>query len=76
VAIKANNLGKGGIDVVKTVMNKSHETKESTESVKEVVSEVSESIVKIGAMNQAISAITEQTNLLALNAAIEAAWAG
>jgi len=76
VAAKTNNLGKSGIDVVKTVMDKSNETKESTESVKSVVSEVSESIVKIGTMNQTISAITEQTNLLALNAAIEAARAG
>lgn len=76
VAAKTNELGKNGIDVVKTVMEKSNETKESTQSVKEVVSEVSESIVKIGTMNQTISAITEQTNLLALNAAIEAARAG
>jgi len=76
VAAKTNDLGRNGISVVKTVMDKSNETKESTELVKEVVSEVSESIVKIGTMNQTISAITEQTNLLALNAAIEAARAG
>ena len=76
VAAKTNGMGKNGIKVVKTVMDKSNETKESTESVKKVVSEVSESIVKIGTMNQTISAITEQTNLLALNAAIEAARAG
>ncbi|BCZ48487.1 methyl-accepting chemotaxis protein [Clostridium gelidum] len=76
VTVKTNNLGKSGISVIKTVMDKSNETKESTESVKKVVSEVSESIIKIGTMNQTISAITEQTNLLALNAAIEAARAG
>lgn len=76
MAIKANDLGKDGIKIVKTVINKSYETKKSTESVKDVVSEVSESIMKIGTMNKAISAITEQTNLLALNAAIEAARAG
>lgn len=76
VAIKTNNLGKSGIEVVKTVIDKSNETKESTEEVKNVVSEVSESIVKIATMNQTISSITEQTNLLALNAAIEAARAG
>jgi methyl-accepting chemotaxis protein len=76
VAGKTNNLGENGIEVVKTVMNKSSETKKSTELVKEVVSEVSESIIKIGVMNKTISTITEQTNLLALNAAIEAARAG
>jgi len=76
VAIKTNNLGSDGIKVVKTVMDKSHETKESTDEVKQVVSEVSESIIKIATMNQTISSITEQTNLLALNAAIEAARAG
>ncbi|AGX42201.1 methyl-accepting chemotaxis protein [Clostridium saccharobutylicum] len=76
MAAKTNNLGQSGISVVETVIDKSHETKESTEAVKSVVNEVSESIVKIGVMNQTISTITEQTNLLALNAAIEAARAG
>nr|WP_279380790.1 methyl-accepting chemotaxis protein [Clostridium botulinum] len=57
-------------------MQKSYETKISTEEVKDVVTEVSNSVIKIGAMNETISQITEQTNLLALNAAIEAARAG
>lgn len=75
-AIKTNDLGESGIRVVETVIDKSSETKKSTEAVKEVVSDVSESIMKIGEMNKTISSITEQTNLLALNAAIEAARAG
>lgn len=76
MAKTADFLGKKGIDTIETVMSKSHETKISTEEVKTVVTEVSNSVIKIGAMNETISQITEQTNLLALNAAIEAARAG
>lgn len=76
MAMTTDNLSKQGIATVETVMQKSYETKISTEEVKEVVTEVSNSVIKIGAMNDTISQITEQTNLLALNAAIEAARAG
>ncbi|MGN2368857.1 methyl-accepting chemotaxis protein [Clostridium cagae] len=76
MAMTTDNLSKQGIATVETVMQKSYETKISTEEVKNVVTEVSNSVIKIGAMNETISQITEQTNLLALNAAIEAARAG
>ncbi|MBN1070401.1 methyl-accepting chemotaxis protein [Clostridium botulinum] len=76
MAMTTDNLSKQGIATVETVMQKSYETKISTEEVKDVVTEVSNSVIKIGAMNETISQITEQTNLLALNAAIEAARAG
>jgi methyl-accepting chemotaxis protein len=75
-AKQTNHLGEKGIAVVKTVMDKSRETKNSTEEVQKVVSEVSNSIIKIEEINKAISSITEETNILALNAAIEAARAG
>ncbi|WP_315081561.1 methyl-accepting chemotaxis protein [uncultured Clostridium sp.] len=76
MAMTTDNLSKQGIATVETVIQKSYETKISTEEVKNVVTEVSNSVIKIGAMNETISQITEQTNLLALNAAIEAARAG
>ena len=75
-AIETNALGEDGINIINVVMSKTTETKESAMEVNKVISLVSESVSKIGVMNQAISQITEQTNLLALNAAIEAARAG
>ncbi|NFG60815.1 methyl-accepting chemotaxis protein [Clostridium sp. CMCC3677] len=76
LAIDTNNLSKEGLDMIKTIMDKSSQTKESTIDVSNVVSIVAESVQSIAFMNEAIAKITEQTNLLALNAAIEAARAG
>ncbi|MDD6796556.1 MAG: methyl-accepting chemotaxis protein [Clostridiaceae bacterium] len=76
MALNANELSERGIEIVKVVMDKSSETKISTQEVTKVVVEVSNSIEKIENINKTISSITEQTNLLALNAAIEAARAG
>ncbi|MEO2683363.1 methyl-accepting chemotaxis protein, partial [Clostridium butyricum] len=76
VALETNKLGGRGLEIAKLVLNKSNETKNSTEEVNSVVNEVSSSIEKIENINSSITAITEQTNLLALNAAIEAARAG
>lgn len=75
-AIKSNELGKNGIEIIKVLMEKSENTKKSTMGVSNVVSKVEDSVKSIAVMNQTISQITEQTNLLALNAAIEAARAG
>lgn len=75
-ASESNDLGKNGIDIIKDLMEKSNNTKESTIEVNNVVSRVEASVKSISIMNQTISQITEQTNLLALNAAIEAARAG
>ncbi|MGN0143847.1 MAG: methyl-accepting chemotaxis protein [Clostridium sp.] len=76
MSLKANKLAEDGVGTVRTVMEKSHATKKSTDEVREVFAAVSESIMKIGTMNESIKDITEQTNMLALNAAIEAARAG
>ncbi|WP_143316006.1 methyl-accepting chemotaxis protein [Clostridium sp. HBUAS56017] len=76
MAKETNRLGEKGISVVKTVMDKSNETKKSTEEVSKVVSEVSNSVSRIEEINKAIRSITEETSILALNAAIEAARAG
>ncbi|MBW6410810.1 methyl-accepting chemotaxis protein [Clostridium weizhouense] len=76
LAIDTNNLSKEGLEMIKTIMDKSSQTKESTIDVSNVVSTVAESVQSIAFMNEAIAKITEQTNLLALNAAIEAARAG
>lgn len=76
VAVQTNNLGSKGVEIARLVMDKSNETKSSTEEVSKVVDEVSKSVEKIEGINATISAITGQTNLLALNAAIEAARAG
>ena len=75
-ASKSNDLGKRGIEIIETLMEKSNNTKESTIEVNKVVSKVEASVKSIAIMNQTISQITEQTNLLALNVAIEAARAG
>lgn len=75
-AIKSNDLGKDGIEIIKVLMEKSNNTKRSTMEVSNVFSKVEDSVRSIALMNKTISKITEQTNLLALNAAIEAARAG
>ena len=76
MAVEANNLSGRGLSMVSTVMDKAHETMNSTSEVKNVVEEVSGSITKIKMINETIKEFTDQTNLLALNAAIEAARAG
>jgi methyl-accepting chemotaxis protein len=76
VAKTTNSLSREGVTIIKAVMDKSTETKNSTADVTAVVSSVAESVKNIASMNESISQITEQTNLLALNAAIEAARAG
>ncbi|WP_315081435.1 methyl-accepting chemotaxis protein [uncultured Clostridium sp.] len=76
LAIDTNNLSKKGLTMIKTIIEKSNQTRVSTMRVSNVVSNVVESVQSIALMNEAIAKITEQTNLLALNAAIEAARAG
>lgn len=49
---------------------------QTVETSGSAITELSQAILKIGAITQAIREIADQTNLLALNAAIEAARAG
>lgn len=73
---ETDNLGKKGLDVVKTLIEKNNENSQAAMSVNDVIIKVDKSSEEIGVITQTISQIAEQTNLLALNAAIEAARAG
>ncbi len=76
MAVKTDELGQNGIEIVKKLMNKSSDTKSAIKMVDEVVRNVAEGVKEVGKMNEVISEITNQTNMLALNAAIESARAG
>ncbi len=69
-------LSNKGLEIVKFLMNKSEETKRTTETVSEIVDDMSQSTEEINKISDTINQITEQTNLLSLNASIEAARAG
>jgi len=76
MAVKTDELGHNGINIVNKLMNKSADTKSSIKKLNNVVKDVAEGVKAVEKMNEAISEITNQTNMLALNAAIEAARAG
>ncbi|WP_294351436.1 methyl-accepting chemotaxis protein [uncultured Clostridium sp.] len=76
MAVKTDELGQNGIEIVKKLMNKSSDTKSAIKMLDEVVRNVAEGVKEVGKMNEVISEITNQTNMLALNAAIESARAG
>ena len=69
-------LSNKGLEIVKFLMDKSEETKRTTETVSEIVDDMSRSTEEISKISDTINQITEQTNLLSLNASIEAARAG
>ncbi len=69
-------LSNKGLEIVKFLMDKSEETKRTTETVSEIVDDMSRSTEEINKISDTINQITEQTNLLSLNASIEAARAG
>lgn len=77
---KASNntkdLSTQGLDMVKTLTEKSSKTKNASIEVGKVVLDMNKSVAQINAISQTIAGITEQTNLLSLNASIEAARAG
>lgn len=72
----ATQLTVEGLSKMKTLIEKSDITKESTHRIAELIDDMKESTNKIDEISDTISKITAQTNLLALNASIEAARAG
>lgn len=70
------NITVEGLKSVKTLIENSDSTMESTSKVSELIVETHESVRQIDEISNTIDAITAQTNLLALNASIEAARAG
>jgi len=72
-AIEKNEVG---LNVVRSLREKTEENNDASMKVSESISELETKSNAIGSIVETISAISEQTNLLALNASIEAARAG
>ncbi len=72
----ASKLTIDGLNKMRTLIEKSNVTKDSTKKIAELIDDMNESTNKIDEISDTISKITAQTNLLALNASIEAARAG
>lgn len=70
------NTVEDGVNIVKSLTEKSRESGQSVEEVYSGIIKTNNSAENIGKASELISSISEQTNLLALNAAIEAARAG
>lgn len=65
-----------GIESVSDLSHRNDESILANEGIESVIHQLNDRTLEIGAILNAISAISEQTNLLALNASIEAARAG
>ncbi|EOD01578.1 methyl-accepting chemotaxis protein [Caldisalinibacter kiritimatiensis] len=76
IVVNTNDMSSKGINIVKTLTEKSNQNRATAEKVNQVVLEVDNSSEEINSITETISQLAEQTNLLALNAAIEAARAG
>mgnify|MGYP003785736043 CR=1 FL=1 len=72
----ANVLTNKGLNSVESLLQKSSNTKLSTNKVAELIYSMSKSMDQINEISDTIDSITAQTNLLSLNASIEAARAG
>lgn len=72
----ANILTNKGLSSVESLLQKSGNTKVSTNKVSELIYSMSKSMNQINEISDTIDSITSQTNLLSLNASIEAARAG
>lgn len=69
-------LSSRGLSMVDTLIEKSNETRVSTDEVNTMVGDMYESTKQISAISDTLTNITTQTNLLSLNASIESARAG
>ncbi len=69
-------LSTKGLTMVDTLIQKSNETRVSTDEVNIMVGDMYESTKQISAISDTLTNITTQTNLLSLNASIESARAG
>lgn len=69
-------LSSRGLSMVDTLIEKSNETRVSTNEVNSMVADMYESTKQISAISDTLTNITTQTNLLSLNASIESARAG
>ncbi len=70
------SLSVEGIEVIRTLIDKTNESKSAMDEIIASVGQTNERAKQIGDASNLIKTIAEQTNLLALNAAIEAARAG
>lgn len=69
-------LGTTGLSMVRTLIEKSGQSRKASVQVSKVVNDMRESTNQINTISDTICQITKQTNLLSLNASIEAARAG
>lgn len=76
ISQSTNNLGKEGLEIVGSLIEKTKLTNEASNSASAAVMEMTETSKKIVTITQTIKGVSKQTNLLALNAAIEASRAG
>ncbi|EHQ87603.1 methyl-accepting chemotaxis protein [Desulfosporosinus youngiae] len=76
ISSQTSGLNLKGLNIMKSLIDKSVATKESAQQVNDLVLGMDKMSGEISAITETIRQIAEQTNLLALNAAIEAARAG
>lgn len=76
ISSEMDSLNNKGIGIIKSLNEKSSETRQASLYVNELIKEMDSMSDQIGLIIGAIGDIADQTNLLALNAAIEAARAG
>ena len=73
---ETQSLSTSGLDMLKTLSEKSIHSQETSRTAYNLFKEMTDSINKINFISDTIISITAQTSLLALNASIEAARAG